>query len=148
MDPISNKELNKTKPIWTHNPSDITPEEYGTFYKSMPEVQKTIYYLTAVTSKSLATTRNSPFLEVLKKKGFKVLLLVNPIDEYAIVQLKEFDSKKLVCVSKEDLELKETNNEKKACEAEVAKFTDLCSAMKDTLGDKVEKVIITNCIPD
>ena len=83
-DPISNKELNKTEPIWTCNPSDITPEGYGASYKSMPKVQMTIYYLT---SESLAATRSSPFLEVLKKKGFEVLLLVNPINKYAIAQV-------------------------------------------------------------
>ena len=61
---------------------------------------------------------------------------------------KKFDGKKLVCVLKEGLELKETDDKKKAREAEVAEFTDLCSAVKDALGDKVEKVIISNCISD
>ncbi|KAF8911169.1 heat shock protein 90 [Gymnopilus junonius] len=111
----------------------------------MPEGQKNIYYLTG---ESLAATRESPFLEVLKKKGFEVLLLVDPIDEYAITQLKEFDNKKLVCVSKEGLELEETEDEKNAREALVAEFTDLCSTVKDALGEKVEKVIISNRITD
>ncbi|KAJ7018234.1 heat shock protein 90 [Mycena alexandri] len=111
---------------------------------SVPEIQKSIYYLMG---ESLASVRDSPFLEVLKKKGFEVLLLVDPIDEHAITQLKEFDSK-LICVSKEGLKLEEMVYEKKAQEEEAATFTELCTMVKDALGDKVEKVVVSNRITD
>ena len=74
--------------------------------------------------KPLASIKDSPFFEVLKKKGFEVLLLVGPINRYAINQLKGFGSKKPVYVCKEGLELEETEEEKKACEEEAKWFEE------------------------
>merc|ERR1711999_50863 len=88
------------------------------------------------------------FLERLKKKGYEVLYMVDPIDEYAIQQLKEFDGKKLLSATKEGLQIEEDEEEKKAFEEAKAKTEGLCKLMKEVMGDKVEKVVISNRLAD
>jgi len=105
----------------------------------MKEGQKDIYFITGETKKAL---ENSPFLEGLKKKGLEVLFMTDPIDEYAMQQLKEFEGKKFICVTKEGLKLDEPTEEEKK------KNEDLCKAIKDILGDKVEKVVLSQRLAD
>jgi molecular chaperone HtpG len=104
----------------------------------MKEGQEFIYYICGETKKAV---ESSPFLEALKSKGFEVLLMSDPMDEYAMQQLKEFEGKKFKNIAKEGLELTKDEEEKKKVE-ELKKATeDLCKVVKDTLGEKVEKVL-------
>jgi len=107
----------------------------------MKEGQKEIYYITGESKKQL---ENSPFLEKLKKKGYEVLYMTEPIDEYAMQQLKEFDGKKFACITKEGLALDDTDEEKKKKEEQKAQFENLCKTVKEILGDKVEKVLLSD----
>ena len=109
------------------------------YVQRMKEGQKDIYY---ITGESRAQVAQSPFIESLKNKGYEVLYLVDPIDEYMVQQMKDYDDHKLKSVTKEGLELDETDDEKKKREEEKAKFEPLCKLMKDILGDKVEKVML------
>ncbi|TPX30428.1 hypothetical protein SmJEL517_g05985 [Synchytrium microbalum] len=109
----------------------------------MSEKQQFIYY---ITGESKAAVENSPFLEVLKKKGYEVLYMVDPIDEYAIQQLKEYDGKKLMSATKEGLEMEEDEEEKKTFEELKSTYEPLCKQIKELLGDRVEKVVISNRI--
>ncbi|KAA8533674.1 hypothetical protein F0562_031191 [Nyssa sinensis] len=112
----------------------------------LKEGQKEIYYITGESKKAV---ENSPFLERLKKKGYEVLFMVDAIDEYAIGQLKEYDGKKLVSATKEGLKLEDESEEEKQKKEEKKKsFENLCKTIKEILGDKVEKVVVSDRIVD
>ena len=111
----------------------------------MKEGQKDIYYITGESKKAV---ENSPFIEKLKKRGYEVLFMTDPIDEYAVQQLKEYDGKKLVSCTKEGLELDETEEEKKQKEEIKAQYENLCTLIKDILGDKIEKCIVSDRVVD
>jgi len=107
----------------------------------MKEGQKEIYFISGESRKAV---ENSPFIEGLKKKGYEVLFMTEPIDEYMVQQLKEFDDKKLVNVTKEGLKLDESEEEKKKKEDEKKANENLCKVVKEVLGDKVEKVVLSD----
>merc|ERR1719261_205476 len=115
------------------------------YVSRMSDEQAGIFY---VTGESKRAVENSPFLEKLKKKGYEVLYMVDPIDEYAVQQLKEFEGKKLISATKEGMDLGETDDEKKAFEEEKAKTEGLCRLMKEVLDDKVDKVVLSARLAD
>merc|ERR1712212_1063812 len=107
----------------------------------MKENQKQIYY---ITGEGKETVSNSAFVERVKKRGFEVIYMTEPIDEYVVQRLKEFDGKNLVSVTKEGLELPEDEEEKAKTEANKVKYEGLCKVMKDILDKKVEKVVVSS----
>jgi molecular chaperone HtpG len=115
------------------------------YISRMSEDQKGIFYVTGESKKAVET---SPFLEKLKKKGMEVLYMVDPVDEYAVQQLKEYEGKKLISATKEGLDLGEDEEEKKKFEEEKAATEGLCKLMKEVLDDKVDKVVVSPRLAD
>merc|ERR1712176_231718 len=111
------------------------------YVSRMKENQKDIYY---ITGESLDTVKQSAFVETLKKRGLEVVYMTEPIDEYVAQQLKEYDGKNLVSVTKEGLELPKDEDEEQKHEADKEKFEPLCKVMKDILDKKVEKVVVSS----
>jgi len=107
----------------------------------MKEGQDKIYYISGESKKAV---EQSPFLEGLKKKGLEVIFMTEAIDEYMMQQLKEFEGKKFVSITKAGLELDNTEDEKKEKEKLVADNKLLCEVIKETLGEKVEKVEVSS----
>eukprot|EP00850_Spirogloea_muscicola_P015748 SM000123S25860 [mRNA] locus=s123:367992:372169:+ [translate_table: standard] len=106
----------------------------------MKPQQTDIYY---ITEESLKAVERSPFLERLQKLDMEVLLMTDPIDEYMVQQLKEYDGHKLVNVTKEGLKLPlESEEEQQEWERLKQEYEGLCKKVKEVLGDRVEKVVI------
>merc|ERR1712096_377919 len=104
----------------------------------MKNGQKDIFYITGESKKAV---ENSPFVEKLSTKGYEVVYMVDPIDEFCMGHLKEYDGHKMICITKEGLKIEEEEEEAKRKEELKSKFDPVCSTMKDILGDKVEKVV-------
>jgi molecular chaperone HtpG len=122
----------------SHSGDEMTPLK--DYVSRMKENQKDIYY---ITGENKETVKNSAFVERVKKHGYEVLYMTEPIDEYCVQQLKEYDGKNLVSVTKEGVELPEDEEAKKKFEEDKATYEGLCKVMKDILDAKVEKVCVS-----
>jgi molecular chaperone HtpG len=129
--------------------SDTAEEtvSFKDYISRMKEGQEKIYYVTAETFNA---AKNSPHLEVFRKKGIEVLLLSDRVDEWMVSHLTEFDGKELVSVAKGGLDLGklEDEAEKKEQEKEADEFKDLTGKIKDSLGDRVKEVRVTHRLTD
>ncbi|KAK6297649.1 hypothetical protein J4Q44_G00322320 [Coregonus suidteri] len=139
-DSQNRKKLSDMLRYYTSNSGDemVSLKDY---VSRMKDTQKHIYYITGETKEQVA---NSSFVERLRKAGLEVIYMIEPIDEYCVQQLKEYDGKNLVSVTKEGLELPEDEDEKKKQEELNSKFENLCKIMKDILDKKIEKVSVSN----
>jgi molecular chaperone HtpG len=139
-DSTNRKKLGEFLRFYTSNSKEEACS-FKDYVSRMKENQKDIYYITGESKEQVI---NSAFVERVTKRGFEVVYMTEPIDEYCVQQLKEYDGKTLVSVTKEGLELPEDEDEKKKFEEAKSKFEPLCKVIKDILDKRVEKVVVSN----
>ncbi|KII64872.1 Heat shock protein HSP 90-alpha 1 [Thelohanellus kitauei] len=109
------------------------------YVSRMKPDQKDIYYITGESREIVAS---SVYLEAFKRRGLEVIFMVDPIDEYCVQQLKKYQDKNIVCITKEGLEIPEAEDDKKAFEEKKTKFESLCKFLKENLTG-VESVTVS-----
>ena len=138
---------NKLTPLLRYETSNSNGDQISLddYVDNMKDDQSSIYYITAESVKSIS---NSPFLEKLKNKNFEVIYMCDPLDEYVTQQLKDYKDKKLVCITKENIELSLNDAEKEEFEHAKSEYKNVCDFIKSTLSDEVEKVVVSNKLSD
>ena len=131
----------------THTDSDEQTVSLAEYVSRMKDGQDKIYYITADT---FAAAKNSPHLEIFRKKGLEVLLLCDRVDEWVISNLTEFEGKSLQSVAKGDLDLGKLadEQEKKDQEKDASEFKELTDKIKGVLGEGVKEVRVTHRLTD
>ncbi len=129
----------------THNDDNKQTVTFEDYVSRMKSEQENIYYITA---DSYNTAKNSPHLEVFKKKGIEVLLLTDRIDEWLVNGLTEFDGKKMQSVAKGDLDKLDSEKDKKEVEKAQEDNKEVIEKMEKILGDKVEKIKVSTRLTD
>ena len=115
------------------------------YVSDMKEGQPGIYY---ITGESIEKVKTSPFMQRLKEKGYDVLYMVEPIDEYISQYFDKYEEKKFICITKGDIDLGENEDEKKTKEERNKSFEPLCNKMKEVLKGKIENVKVSDRIVD
>ena len=118
---------------------------FDDYITRMPENQNDIYYITGQDRNVLA---QSDFVQGIKKHGFEVLLMDEAIDEYVLQQVKDYDGKKLVSITQEGFELPKSEEEATAFAKLQEEYAPVCQKIKEILGNKLEKVVVTDRLQD
>jgi len=138
---------NKLTPLLRYETSNSNGDQISLddYIDNMKDNQSAIYYITAESVKSISS---SPFLEKLKSKNYEVIYMCDPLDEYITQQVKDYKDKKLVCITKENLDLFQDDSEKEEFEQSKNEYKNVCDFIKSTLSDEVEKVVVSNKLSD
>jgi molecular chaperone HtpG len=126
----------------TQNDSEEQEVSFADYIGRMKEGQDKIYYVTAET---FVAAKNSPHLEIFRKRGIEVLILSERVDEWLVANLMEFEGKQLVSVARGELDLGkvQTDDEKQQQEKQAGEYHDLVEKLKTTLGEKVKDVRVS-----
>ena len=117
----------------------------ASYVENMKENQPGIYYLTG---ESIEHVKSSPFLQKVHNKGFEVLFLTEAIDEYVVNKVTEYKDKKMLCISKEGVDLGDEENEKKQLEHAKDVYKSLCEKMADYIKPDIQRVVVSDRIVD
>lgn len=118
---------------------------FQTYVDNMKEGQPGIYYLTG---ESTEQVKSFPFLQKLKKKGYEVLYMTDAIDEYVVSKVTEYKDKKLLCVSKQGVDLGDDEEDKKQLDRAQNVYKSLCDKMTEYLKTKISKVAVSDRVVD
>ena len=116
-----------------------------TYVSNMNDGQEEIYY---IAGESLDSIKESSFVKGISNKGYDVLLMHEPIDEYVLQQLTEYDGKKLVSITKEGFKLPESDDEKTSFATLTEEYSETCKKIQALLTDRCEKVVLSNRLTD
>jgi molecular chaperone HtpG len=147
-DAKNRKQITKLLRFFTSKSMDETSVSLDDYISRMKEGQKSIYY---ITGESIPVVEASPFMEKLKQRGYEVLYMIDPIDEYMMQQIHDYDGKRFVCVTKDNDLFEDdvtTPEEKSSRKARDNDFAPLCKKILEILNTRVAKVQVSDRICD